>query len=488
MSKNTRKKNNKSTSKFVILLNKFSSNKNVIFTLVFGLIGGWFLHNTFAATVFNDDFNSYPDGLITSEYSYWNPNSPSAKKNDKWEMTSGALFSATLNGAKVAYSGYPTFETSIGPGPSTTSGNNSAVFRLTSVPKDFGNAEVSFKLYNKQLVSTSGTPAVAWDGIHVFLRYQSDESLYYASVNRRDGALAIKKKVPGGSSNGGTYYTLASKGTGSYPIQFNTWQNIKTSIRTNTDGTVTIQIFSNDRLLLSYIDNGSVGGAPIINPGKVGIRGDNAEFYFDDFAVNNPDIVDSPNPPSTPPSDTVAPTTSIAMPANNATITGSTNITATASDDTGVAKVEFYDGLTLIGATTTSPYSLTWDTMKVSNGTHTLTTKAYDANQNVGTSSAISVNVSNQTTTAGDTIAPVIDITSPLNSEYVGKRMRIAADATDNIQVVNMYVYIDGSLIVSTSGSSVNTVKGIKSGRHTITVTAVDAAGNIGRSSVVVYR
>lgn len=36
------------------------------------------------------------------------------------------------------------------------------------------------------------------------------DHLFYASVNRCDQTVAIKKKMPGGSSNGGTYFTLAS--------------------------------------------------------------------------------------------------------------------------------------------------------------------------------------------------------------------------------------------------------------------------------------
>jgi hypothetical protein len=40
------------------------------------------------------------------------------------------------------------------------------------------------------------------------LRYQSETSLYYASINRRDGTSVIKKKVTGGPDNGGTYYDL----------------------------------------------------------------------------------------------------------------------------------------------------------------------------------------------------------------------------------------------------------------------------------------
>ncbi len=58
-------------------------------------------------------------------------------------------------------------------------------------------------------------------------------------------------------------------------------------------------------------------------------------------------------------------------------------------------RVEFFAGATLLGSDTTSPYSFAWNTTTVANGTYSLTTKAYDAAGNVGTSAAVSVTVSN---------------------------------------------------------------------------------------------
>jgi hypothetical protein len=47
---------------------------------------------------------------------------------------------------------------------------------------------------------------------------------------------------------------------------------------------------------------------------------------------------------------------------------------------------------------TTSPYAWSWDTTTVANGSHSLVSKAYDAANNVGTSSTVSVTVSNTAT------------------------------------------------------------------------------------------
>lgn len=96
--------------------------------------------------------------------------------------------------------------------------------------------------------------------------------------------------------------------------------------------------------------------------------------------------------------DTTAPTTSITAPTAGATVSGTAvTVSASASDNVGVSKVEFYADGALVATDTTSPYSISWNSTGVANGSHTLTSKAYDAAGNVGTSAGVSVNVSNST-------------------------------------------------------------------------------------------
>jgi hypothetical protein len=101
--------------------------------------------------------------------------------------------------------------------------------------------------------------------------------------------------------------------------------------------------------------------------------------------------------------DTTAPTTSISSPSGGSTVSGTTTYSANASDNVGVTKVDFFVGSSLVGSDTSSPYSISWDTTTLANGTYSLTTRAYDAAGNVGTSSAVSVNVSNSTGSCGIT-------------------------------------------------------------------------------------
>ena len=98
--------------------------------------------------------------------------------------------------------------------------------------------------------------------------------------------------------------------------------------------------------------------------------------------------------------DTTPPTVSITSPASAATVSGTITVTANASDNVGVAGVQFFvDGAALGAEDTTAPYSVAFDTIKVANGSHTLTARARDAAGNVATSAPVSVTVSNASTT-----------------------------------------------------------------------------------------
>jgi hypothetical protein len=93
--------------------------------------------------------------------------------------------------------------------------------------------------------------------------------------------------------------------------------------------------------------------------------------------------------------DTAAPTISISSSAPGPfTAPISVAINATASDNVGVTKVEFYDGATLKATDTSAPYSYAWSIVAADAGSHTWTAKAYDAANNVGTSTGLVLTVS----------------------------------------------------------------------------------------------
>ena len=86
-------------------------------------------------------------------------------------------------------------------------------------------------------------------------------------------------------------------------------------------------------------------------------------------------------------------TASITSPADGATVSGTTRVTATASGGEGITRTELYIDGTLAASVSSARLSYSWDTTSLGNGTHILVSRAYDADANVRTSSAVTVTV-----------------------------------------------------------------------------------------------
>jgi hypothetical protein len=94
--------------------------------------------------------------------------------------------------------------------------------------------------------------------------------------------------------------------------------------------------------------------------------------------------------------DVAAPNVSMSAPLPGAAVTGTITVSADASDDVGVAGVQFLlDGTPLMAEDTSAPYTIQWNTASTLNGTHQLAAKARDTGGNLATSQNVSVSVSN---------------------------------------------------------------------------------------------
>ncbi len=91
------------------------------------------------------------------------------------------------------------------------------------------------------------------------------------------------------------------------------------------------------------------------------------------------------------------PVTAITAPMSDATVGGIITVSASANDPGGIARVEFIVDGDIKGSDTNSPYSITLDTRTLSDGSHTLASKAYNAAGNIGTSAPITFSVNNAT-------------------------------------------------------------------------------------------
>lgn len=186
--------------------------------------------------------------------------------------------------------------------------------------------------------------------------------------------------------------------------------------------------------------------------------------------------------------DATPPAVSIISPANGTSVSGTINVLVSANDNIGVAAVSLSVDGTVTSTSTTAPFTNTWNSGTVPNGTHTLTVTAKDAAGN-RTSGSIQVSVNN--VTVGDITAPAVNITSPGNgaSYDANTTITINSSASDNVGISSLNISIDGAVVGTTSSSSYSyswNTSTAASGIHTISSTAKDAAGNQTTSSVTV--
>ncbi|MEO0225071.1 MAG: Ig-like domain-containing protein, partial [candidate division WOR-3 bacterium] len=80
--------------------------------------------------------------------------------------------------------------------------------------------------------------------------------------------------------------------------------------------------------------------------------------------------------------DIQPPQVSITNPANNANISGTVEIRAQATDNSGISKVLFYINNICVSTDTTSPYSYSWNTTNYSNGQYIVRVEAFDTSGN----------------------------------------------------------------------------------------------------------
>jgi hypothetical protein len=94
--------------------------------------------------------------------------------------------------------------------------------------------------------------------------------------------------------------------------------------------------------------------------------------------------------------DRTAPSVTVTAPAANTKVAGNVTLSATASDDRGVSRVQFLvDGVNVGAPDTSAPFTLSWNSALVANGSHTVTAQAWDAAGNTRTSAGVAINVSN---------------------------------------------------------------------------------------------
>jgi peptidoglycan/xylan/chitin deacetylase (PgdA/CDA1 family) len=93
--------------------------------------------------------------------------------------------------------------------------------------------------------------------------------------------------------------------------------------------------------------------------------------------------------------DTTAPSVSMTSPNAGDILSGTAALAASASDNVAVDHVDFLVDGQQVGSASSAPYTFSWNTQSVSDGTHAIAARAVDTAGNATTSSSVSVTVAN---------------------------------------------------------------------------------------------
>ena len=280
----------------------------------------------------------------------------------------------------------------------------------------------------------------------------------------------------GNSSSAGGAYTVftGAQGTSppSQPQRFvstaGTYHSVALSWAPSTDdnGVDHYDVYRNSRLIgsttsTSYTDTNAGGSG---------------QYYVQ--AVDGAGSLSAPStriwflPATSLGSDTTPGTSAIASPADGATVSGTVGIDASASDDVGVTRVDFYVDGVLKATDTAAPYTFSWDSTSVGDGPHWLYVLARDAAGNYGTTGGTMVTVNNSGSSI-DTTPPNVSLTAPASGATVSGSVPVSATASDDVAVTRVDFSVDAATVASSSGAPYGfswDTSGLAAGTHSVTV------------------
>jgi len=152
------------------------------------------------------------------------------------------------------------------------------------------------------------------------------------------------------------------------------------------------------------------------------------------------------------------PAVSISTPTNGATVSGSVSVAVSASSDQGVSNLTYFLDDTSIGSNSSSPYSITFDSTKYTNGIHKLTARLTD-NNGVTSESSIQINIQNNANISNVSISGITT-----NAALIGFKTDIKTNST-----VSYSLDQNNLNLTVTSGSSTTnhqaSLNGLQSGK-----------------------
>ncbi|NOK02470.1 MULTISPECIES: Ig-like domain-containing protein [Myxococcus] len=173
------------------------------------------------------------------------------------------------------------------------------------------------------------------------------------------------------------------------------------------------------------------------------------------------------------PQDTTPPTVTLTSPRAGTIVPQTITLTASATDNVGVERVEFYGDGALVGTATTAPYTFTWD---ASAGPHTVFARAYDTKGNVGTSATVSVESNPR---------PSVWFIEPEPNAFFTGQYHVVAGASDETGVTQVQ-FIVGTVARATDTTPPYEATLAIEGVHTVIARAFDAVGNTTDATITI--
>lgn len=158
---------------------------------------------------------------------------------------------------------------------------------------------------------------------------------------------------------------------------------------------------------------------------------------------------------------------------------GSALLVANVADtDSTITKVDFYQGTTLLGTSTTFPYTYAWSNIPF--GTYSITAKVTDGHSAVTTSAPATLIVNS---------APAVNITSPANQAMLAPSTNavVNASASDPDGTISKVDFYYGTTLIGTDTTSPFSINwnNVSPGSYVLTAKATDNRGAVTTSAAI---
>ena len=188
-------------------------------------------------------------------------------------------------------------------------------------------------------------------------------------------------------------------------------------------------------------------------------------------ATDNQGVVSTS--PAVPVKVNALPTVTLTSPTANQTVLAQSTVTLTANatdTDGTIARVEFYQGTTLIGSATSAPYTVAWANAPA--GSYSLSAKAIDNDGGSTSSAPVSLTVD---------VPPSIALTSPTaNAVFAAPAsIPLTASATDSDGTITKVEFYQGTTLIgsATTAPYTATWANVPEGSYSLTAKATDNGG-----------